>query len=66
MQTLKAKLSQLIHKTYIKHEVAAFQHGTAHYTKDQLQRGEAFLQEAREAAAAMVVAELPNRSGAEF
>jgi hypothetical protein len=66
MQTLKTKLSQLIHSIYIKHTVTAFQHGVANSTKDQLQLGEAFLQEAREAAAAMVVAELPNRSGAEF
>jgi hypothetical protein len=66
MQTLKTKLSQLIHSIYIKHEVVNFQHGIANNTKDQLQRGEAFLKEAREQDAALVQQELPNRSGAEF
>jgi hypothetical protein len=65
MQTLKTKLSQLIQSIYIKHDVSALQHGVTNNTKDQLQLGEAFLQEAREAAAAMVQQELPNRSGAE-
>jgi hypothetical protein len=62
MQTLKTKLSQLIHSIYIKHAVVTFQHGIAQNTKDQLQRGEAFLKEAREQSAAMVEQELPNRS----
>ncbi|MFT6843404.1 MAG: hypothetical protein ACJASR_002183 [Psychroserpens sp.] len=66
MQTLKTKLSQLIHNIYIEHKVATLQRGIADYTKDKLQLGEAFLKEAREAAAAMVQQELPNRSGAEF
>jgi hypothetical protein len=65
MQTLKTKLSQLIHSIYINHQVLAFQHGEANHTKDQIQRGEAFLQEAREQAAAMVQQELPNRSDKE-
>jgi hypothetical protein len=65
IQTLKTEISQLIHNIYIKHAVAAFQHGISNDTKDQLQRGEAFLKDAREAAAAMVQKELPNRSGTE-
>jgi hypothetical protein len=65
MQTLKTKLSQLIHSIYIKNEVAALQCGVANNTKDQLQRGEAFLKEAREHAAAMVQEELPKRSKTE-
>jgi hypothetical protein len=65
MQTLKTKLSQLIHNIYIEHKVATLQRGIADYTKDKLQLGEAFLKEAREAAAAMVQQELPNRNDKE-
>jgi hypothetical protein len=65
MQPLKTKLSQLIHSIHINHTVAAFQLGVSNNTKDQLQRGEAFLQEAREEAAAMVQQELPDRSDKE-